>query len=172
MKSIGTFKRKKVKKDIYLGKYTYFRKKIDMQAENTPSSMVMEEIAPYLSEPEVLEYMVRRDVDWRHIEAISLLTRANDAIISDWLGINVKTLREYRKPGTQLKAQLQEHLILLVSMLKQGRKVLGSVQAHDRWLSAPNFFLDGRSPASYLNTISGIRLVSDRLAALEHGDNV
>ena len=145
---------------------------IDMEAENTPSSMVMEEITPYLSEPEVLEYMVRRDVDWRHVQAISLLTRTSDGLISDWLGINVKTLREYRKPGIQLKAQLQEHLILLISTLKQGRSVMGSVQALDRWLSAPNFFLDGRSPASFLNTISGIRLVSDRLAALEHGDNV
>ncbi len=145
---------------------------IDMEAENTPSSMVMEEITPYLSEPEVLEYMVRRDVDWRHVQAISLLTRTSDGLISDWLGINVKTLREYRKPGIQLKAQLQEHLVLLVSTLKQGRSVLGSVQALDRWLSAPNFFLDGRSPASFLNTISGIRLVSDRLAALELGDNV
>ena len=145
---------------------------IDMEAENTPSSMVMEEITPYLSEPEVLEYMVRRDVDWRHVQAISLLTDTSDGLISDWLGINVKTLREYRKPGIQLKAQLQEHLVLLVSTLKQGRSVLGSVQALDRWLSAPNFFLDGRSPASFLNTISGIRLVSDRLAALEHGDNV
>lgn len=145
---------------------------IDMEAENTPSSMVMEEITPYLSEPEVLEYMVRRDVDWRHVQAISLLTRTSDGLISDWLGINVKTLREYRKPGIQLKAQLQEHLVLLVSTLKHGRSVLGSVQALDRWLSAPNFFLDGRSPASFLNTISGIRLVSDRLAALEHGDNV
>ena len=145
---------------------------IDMEAENTPSSMVMEEITPYLSEPEVLEYMVRRDVDWRHVQAISLLTDTSDGLISDWLGINVKTLREYRKPGIQLKAQLQEHLILLISTLKQGRSVMGSVQALDRWLSAPNFFLDGRSPASFLNTISGIRLVSDRLAALEHGDNV
>jgi len=145
---------------------------IDMEAENTPSSMVMEEITPYLSEPEVLEYMVRRDVDWRHVQAISLLTCTSDGLISDWLGINVKTLREYRKPGIQLKAQLQEHLVLLVSTLKHGRSVLGSVQALDRWLSAPNFFLDGRSPASFLNTISGIRLVSDRLAALEHGDNV
>jgi putative toxin-antitoxin system antitoxin component (TIGR02293 family) len=143
-----------------------------MEPENTPSSMVMEEITPYLSEPEVLEYMVRRDVDWRHVQAISLLTRTSDGLISDWLGINVKTLREYRKPGIQLKAQLQEHLLLLVSTLKQGRSVLGSVHALDRWLSTPNFFLDGRSPASFLNTISGIRLVSDRLAALEHGDNV
>lgn len=143
-----------------------------MEAENTPSSMVMEEITPYLSEPEVLEYMVRRDVDWRHVQAISLLTRTSDGLISDWLGINVKTLREYRKPGIQLKAQLQEHLVLLISTLKQGRSVMGSVQALDRWLSAPNFFLDGRSPASFLNTISGIRLVSDRLAALELGDNV
>ena len=145
---------------------------IAVEVENTPLSMVIEEITPYLSEPEVLEYMVRRDVDWRHVQAISLLTHANDGLISDWLGINVKTLREYRKPGIQLKAQLQEHLILLVSMLKQGRGVLGSVQDLDRWLSTPNFFLDGRSPATCLNTISGIRLVSDRLAALEHGDNV
>ncbi|MEY4885634.1 MAG: hypothetical protein RL151_943, partial [Bacteroidota bacterium] len=79
-----------------------------MKEDERHPSMVMEDIAPYLSEPEVLEYMLRRDVDWRHVQAISLLTRATDVIISDWLGVNVKTLREYRKPGIQLKAQLKE----------------------------------------------------------------
>jgi uncharacterized protein (DUF2384 family) len=143
-----------------------------MKDEERHASMVMEDIAPYLSEPEVLEYMLRRDVDWRHVQAISLLTGATDAIISEWLGVNVKTLREYRKPGIQLKAQLKEHLILLVSTLKQGGKVLGSVEALDRWLFTPNFFFDRQAPSSFLNTISGIRFVSDRLAGLEYGDNV
>jgi hypothetical protein len=54
-----------------------------MKEDKHPSTMVMEDIAPYLSEPEVLDYMQRRDVDWRHVQAISLLTRATDAIISD-----------------------------------------------------------------------------------------
>jgi uncharacterized protein (DUF2384 family) len=143
-----------------------------MKEDERHPSMVMEDIAPYLSESEVLEYMQRRDVDWRHVQAISLLTRATDVIISDWLGVNVKTLREYRKPGIQLKAQLKEHLILLVSTLKQGGNVLGSVEALDRWLSTPNFFFDRQPPSTFLNTISGIRFVSDRLTGLEYGDNV
>jgi uncharacterized protein (DUF2384 family) len=143
-----------------------------MKDETRNASLVMEDIAPYLSEPEVLEYMLRRDVDWRHVQAISLLTRATDVIISDWLGVNVKTLREYRKPGIQLKAQLKEHLILLVSTLKQGGNVLGSVEALDRWLFTPNFFFDRQPPSTFLNTISGIRFVSERLDALQYGDNV
>lgn len=143
-----------------------------MKEDKHPSSMLVDDIAPYLSEPEVLDYMLRRDVDWRHVQAISLLTRATDVIISDWLGVNVKTLREYRKPGIQLKAQLKEHLILLVSTLKQGGKVLGSVEALDRWLFTPNFFFDRQPPSTFLNTISGIRFVSDRLTGLEYGDNV
>ncbi|WP_245826382.1 MbcA/ParS/Xre antitoxin family protein [Spirosoma rigui] len=42
----------------------------------------------------------------------------------------------------------------------------------DQWLNRKNFFFDNKSPNSFLNTVTGVRFVDDRLTALEHGDNV
>ena len=35
-----------------------------------------------------------------------------------------------------------------------------------------NPFLDYSKPIDYLNTITGIRFINDRLTAIEYGDNV
>lgn len=134
--------------------------------------MVMEEIAGYFTDSEVLDYMYRRDVDWRHVLTLSQLTGTSDILVSDWLNVNVKTLREYRKPGTQLKENIKEHVLLLLSLMKHGHRIFGSRDLFDRWLSTPNFFFDGRPPSALLHTVTGIRFVSDRVSAIEFGDTV
>ncbi len=134
--------------------------------------MVMEEIAGYFTDSEVLDYMFSRDVDWRHVLTLSQLTGTSDILVSDWLNVNVKTLREYRKPGMPLKENIKEHVLLLLSLMKHGHRIFGSRDLFDRWLSTPNFFFDGRPPSALLHTVTGIRFVSDRLSAIEYGDNV
>jgi hypothetical protein len=143
-----------------------------MKNTHTEPNMVMEEIAGYFTDSEVLDYMFSRDVDWRHVLTLSQLTGTSDILVSDWLNVNVKTLREYRKPGMQLKENIKEHVLLLLSLMKHGHRIFGSRDLFDRWLSTPNFFFDGRPPSALLHTVTGIRFVSDRLSAIEYGDNV
>lgn len=133
---------------------------------------LIREVPVHISDAEVLDYMHRRLVDWRYFDAIRSLTDVPDQTISDWLNLSVKTLREYRKPGSSLKENVKEHVLLLIALIKHGIDVMGSKQAFDAWLTTANFFFDGRMPGALLNTVSGIRFVNDRLIAMEHGDNV
>ena len=95
-----------------------------------------------------------------------------DEAIAKWLNISVRTLRNYKKPENKFKDNIKEQLLLLLSLFKHGNDVFGSSSSFNEWLNAGNFFFDGTAPASYLNTVTGVRFVDDRLTAIEYGDNV
>jgi len=71
-----------------------------------------------------------------------------------------------------LRRDLQEHVIMLLSLMKHGISVFGDTDTFSRWLERPNFFFDEKSPCYYLDTISGIKLIDDRLTSMEYGDNI
>ena len=61
---------------------------------------------------------------------------------------------------------------MLFALFKHGTDVFGSTKDFNDWLNNENFFFDGKPPAGYLKTITGIRYVDRRLTAMEYGDNV
>jgi uncharacterized protein (DUF2384 family) len=99
-------------------------------------------------------------------------TRFTDDILSDWLNISVKTFREYKKPNSVFKENVKEQVLLLLSLIKHGIEVFGSVNEFDNWLNRDNFYFDNKSPMSFMNTVTGIKFIDDRLTAMEYGDNV
>lgn len=130
------------------------------------------DIPSQLNDNEVVTYVRQQDIGWKHILSLQQLTGFRDEIISEWLNISVRTLRTYKNPGSTLKQNLKEQVVLLISLMNYGSDVFGSSSAFENWLLTPNFFFDRQPPLSYLNTVAGIRFVNDRLIAMEHGDNV
>ena len=106
------------------------------------------------------------------INNIKTYSNSNDKVLSGWLNIDVKTLRNYRQPHYQIRENIKEHIVYLLHLMKLGYKVFGSKVEFDKWLNTPNFIFDNEKPASYLQTITGIRFLVERLTAMEFGDNV
>jgi putative toxin-antitoxin system antitoxin component (TIGR02293 family) len=125
-----------------------------------------------LSDLEVLNILQAQDINWRYIDVIKDLTDLNDDFISSWLNISVRSLRSYRKPKERLKDNMKERIIVLLSLMQHGIQVFGTKNNFDKWLTTKNFFLDGKEPNTFLNTITGVRFIDDRLTAMEYGDNV
>jgi uncharacterized protein (DUF2384 family) len=63
-------------------------------------------------------------------------------------------------------------MLLLTALYKHGSSVFESTQNFNKWLKTANLFFDNQEPITFLDTITGIRFVDDRLTALEYGDNV
>jgi putative toxin-antitoxin system antitoxin component (TIGR02293 family) len=133
---------------------------------------LMGEIPSTITNGGVLAFLQTKSVDSRHINAIKRMTNFNDDEISDWLNISVKTFRHYRKPEIEIKDNIKEHVLLLLSLMKHGCNVFESNKRFDEWLNTPNFFFDKKKPSSFLNTVTGIMYVDDRLTAMEYGDNI
>lgn len=135
-------------------------------------SVILEDVPSHISDGQILHLLYSTDINWKHVNAIKILTDFNDNIISDWLNISVKTFREYKKPQSTFKENVKEQVLLLLSLIKHGVGVFGSIKEFENWLNQENFYFDNKSPVSFLNTITGIKFIDDRLTAMEYGDNV
>lgn len=120
----------------------------------------------------ILFYIRQNNINWKYFNYLKEITTLNDEIISTWLNINSKTLRAYRKPESTSKENIKEHLVLLISLYEHGINVFDSKENFDKWLLSENYLLDNKAPKDFLDTITGIKFIDDRLTAIEYGDNV
>jgi uncharacterized protein (DUF2384 family) len=143
-----------------------------MKRAASADTLLLRDVPGHINDSEILSLLYTKDINWQHVNAIKTLTDFNDDIISDWLNVSVKTFREYKKPQNTFKENVKEQVLLLLSLIKHGIETFGSVKEFDQWLNRKNFYFDNKSPNSYLNTVTGIKFVDDRLTAMEYGDNV
>lgn len=132
---------------------------------------ILEEV-PEVHDSDILTFLNNKQITWKHLGAIKRLTASSDDEISGWLNLSARTLREYKKAGSVLKGNIKEHVLILLAFVKHGVAVFGTTKALDQWLKTENFYFDNRRPEYYLNTITGIKFLDDRLTAMEYGDNV
>jgi uncharacterized protein (DUF2384 family) len=159
---------------VIRGKIAYicFVKSIAMIKTKEKENAILKGMPRYINDMEILHLLNTTDINWKYVNAIKTLTDFKDEILSGWLNISVKTFREYKKPKSTFKENVKEQVLLLLSLIKHGSEVFGSVKEFDNWLNRENFYFDNKSPVSYLNTITGIKFIYDRLTAMEYGDNV
>lgn len=124
------------------------------------------------SDVDILFFIKNEEVDVQFLHHLKTVSSFSDEVIAQWLDINVKTLRNYRKSESEIKESQKEHLVMLLSLYQHGIAVFGTAESFDRWLETDNYFFDNRPPRDFLDTSSGIRFVDDRLTAMEYGDNV
>lgn len=125
-----------------------------------------------ISDSEVLHMLKSKNINGEYISYVKEFSKIKDELLSGWLNVNVKTFRIYKKQDTELKENLQEQVILLISLYKHGLEVFGEVEDFNKWLDTENYFLENSKPINYLKTVTGIRFIDDRLTAIEYGDNV
>jgi len=123
------------------------------------------------SNSEIINLLTQK-LEWSNYSTLREISNVKDSILAEWLNINVKTFREYRKNNNVVNDKLIEHIILLLSLFEHGKEVFSTNKEFTDWLNKENLFFDNRKPSDHLNTISGIRFIDDRLTAMEYGDNV
>jgi putative toxin-antitoxin system antitoxin component (TIGR02293 family) len=94
----------------------------------------------------------------------------NKASIAGFIGIDVRTVANYKKANRSFVKTDAEHLIKLKELFGYGKEVFGNQEEFNRWLRKPAHGLGGRIPEQLLNYISGIELVSRELTRIEYGD--
>lgn len=142
------------------------------QQSSPKAYSISEEVPQYLNEADVLYWIQSKNINWNYLGAIKQLCNFNDDSISEWLNISVRTFRSYKESTEKISNNLKEQVLLLVSLFKHGNAVFGSKQEFGNWLISPNFFFDNQMPANFLNSITGIRFIEDRVTAIEFGDNI
>ena len=135
-------------------------------------SKILEGIPHPSNEIGILTFLSRGTIGPQHIHLLKKITGFNDTLLSTLLNVSPRTMGSYKRPDTVISDAIKEKLVLLISLFKHGTKVLGSFENFEQWLKTPNFFFDKSAPMIFLNSITGIRYVDNRLTAMEYGDNV
>ena len=120
----------------------------------------------------VVNYLEKNKFTSGHVRVLRAKAKTSDKILSSMLNLAPKTFVSYTKDISKTKVDTKEHVLMLISLLKHGSEVFGSEENFRHWFDSKNVFLDNRKPIEFLNTISGIRMIDDRLVAIEYGDNV
>lgn len=132
---------------------------------------LLDKIPAQIRTTEVLFLINSGLIDSRYLLLLKQLSPFSDEIISSWLHINVKTYRAYKSKVATLKEDIQEHIVLLLALMKHGIDVFGDKDRFGQWLASENFQLGKKKPLVYLKTISGIKYIDDHLTGIEYGDN-
>ena len=120
----------------------------------------------------IVNYLIGNKFSPLHVQVLRNKTKTGDKQLSFMLNIAPKTFVSYTKDITKTKIDTKEHILLLIALIKHGGEVFGTEDHFNNWLDTHNVFLDYKKPLDFLNTISGIKMIDDRLVALEYGDNV
>lgn len=147
-------------------------KLIFMRTTSSLSRRQIENIPDISNYTDIFFYVKNNIIDWQYLIYLKEVTTFSDDVISDWLNISVKTLRAYRKPETSFKENMKEHIVHILSLYEHGVDVFESKENFDKWLNNQNFYFDNKLPKNYLDTVSGIKFIDDRLTAIEYGDNI
>lgn len=143
-----------------------------MRLSDKSIDQVFKQVPARMDQTQILYFLKSHSLTNKHVLAIKAFDDFTDAMLSYWLNVSEKTVRNYVLPATTFKENTQEHIVSLLSLFKHGKNVFASKSKFADWLDKENFFFDGDKPSTYLNTISGIKFVDDRLTAMEFGDNV
>ncbi|MBC7391254.1 MAG: DUF2384 domain-containing protein [Opitutaceae bacterium] len=132
---------------------------------------ILNSIPSRMTSGEIVQYIYSQKITGNYINALKNYSHYNDVVLSAWLNLNVKTYRTYKESSSTLNANLQEHVIMLLSLLKHGIDIFGTSEDFYKWLETPNFQFSGKGPFDFLGTINGIKMVDDSLTGIEYGDN-
>jgi uncharacterized protein (DUF2384 family) len=143
-----------------------------MKKYNPKNNLILNKVPSYVNDADTFNLLYASDVDWQYVYTIKTYSDFNDQVLSEYLNMSVKTFREYKKPNSVLNANLKEQVVMLLSLLKHGEAVFGSMKLFETWLNEANFYFNSKAPSAYLNTITGIKFVDERLTAMTYGDNV
>lgn len=131
-----------------------------------------EESLPMVNDSAAIYMRVTEPSSRNYLKIFDDLIGLSDIIVSNWLNITTKTLRNYRKvKDVQLKDNTKEHIITILALYKHGMEVFESKPDFEKWLSTKNLLLGNKAPMEFLDTISGIQLIDNRLTAMEFGEN-
>lgn len=140
---------------------------------NYDQRRIVEEIPSVKDFSNVYFYTIKSKLDTEYIEILDKIIGLNDSILSKWLNITPRTFRNYKNNhNLVLKENTKEHIILILSLYKHGFEVFDSIENFENWLSKKNVMLDNTAPVDFLETISGIKFIDNRLTAMEFGENV
>ena len=117
---------------------------------------------------EVVE-QANQGVDSRLVDEFLTRSGLSRSELGQLLGIDPKTLDNYRKHNKTLDRLRSELLLKLVNLFSLGGEVFGNSSEFRAWLQLPAGEFNGDSPIQLLTTVTGVTMVTRQLDRISQG---
>ncbi len=114
-------------------------------------------------------YEVDLGIHVSRFDQLLLRSGLQKQLLAGLLGLDPRTIDNYRKHDRRFGALEGELLLKLERLFEYGSAIFESPEAFKEWLSLPSFALNQKPPLSYLNTSTGVDLVEGALDHIEQG---
>ena len=114
-------------------------------------------------------YQVGKGVHVTRFDQLLEKTGLQKQVLAGLLGMDPRTIDNYRKQSRSFAALEGELLLKLDSLFDFGGDVFGSNEDFKAWLYSAAFALQDRKPIDFLNTSTGVDLVEQALQRMVHG---
>ena len=114
-------------------------------------------------------YQVDKGVSIRKFDMLLEKSGLQKQVLAGLLGLDPRTIDNYRKQNKKFGALEGELLIKLDNLFEFSGSIFQSMDDFRQYLEAPAYAFDQRKPIDFLNTCSGVDLVMQALQRIAHG---
>ncbi len=122
----------------------------------------------YVSDFQVV-YQVDKGVHIRQFDLLLQKSGFQKQILAGLLGLDPRTIDNYRKQGKKFGALEGELLLKLDILFDFAGSIFESMDDFRQYLDSPVFAFDQKKPMAFLNTSTGVDLVMQALQRIAHG---
>lgn len=114
-------------------------------------------------------YEVDKGVRIGQFDRLLLKSGLQKQVLAGLLGLDPRTIDNYRKQGRQFGALEGELLLKLENLFEYGGSIFESKEEFLLYLNSPGYAFDHKKPMAFLNTCTGVDLVIQALQRIAHG---
>lgn len=111
---------------------------------------------------------IRNGIKKSSLHEFAERTGISNAEMASILQLNISELSE-RKENELLTQYQTEKVLLIARLYNEGEHFFGDTAGFNKWMNSRVPAFGGKKPKEYLDTISGIQLVSQEIGRIQHG---
>ncbi|WP_143959860.1 antitoxin Xre/MbcA/ParS toxin-binding domain-containing protein [Litoribacter populi] len=114
-------------------------------------------------------YEVDRGVHIRRFDDLLQKSGLQKQVLAALMGLDPRTIDNYRKQAKKFGSLEGELLLKLDGLFDFGQGIFESKEAFLEYINTPAYGFDNKKPIDFLNTFTGVELVTQALHRIAHG---
>lgn len=134
------------------------------------SKVLGKDVASRDFDPLLWDHFIQRGMPVSALDALGHCLLLTQAELLSSIGISARSVQRRKKVGTKtLDTDAATRAVAMAHVIERAVDVMGSPEAADRWLTAPNQALGGAKPLDLAGRPMGSQAVLDVLNSILHG---
>ncbi len=110
----------------------------------------------------------RKGIDKAAFQKVVKQTNLSFKEFTSYLHVSGRMIQS-KKEHEKLPIKVAEHTLFIKRLYELGATIFGDIERFNQWMKTPNPVLGNEIPKTFLDTISGIMFLENKLNEIAHG---